>query len=179
MPNWCTNDVDIVGDPETIKQVVDVVKNKDNGSGIFQMNDFVPMPQELEETTAPQDEPNWYNWRISNWGTKWELDEETQMEIEEKSIGLGYNTAWSPNCDFWTTFSRKYPTLKIYHRYYEEGMSFIGEAFYENGSFEDNCQDITNRMWERAGAVLDENGDVDWDRSDVNLFNAFPLGEGK
>ena len=176
MPNWCTNEVDIVGDRETIQQVVETVKNKDAGAGIFQMNDFVPMPNELEGTTAPQDTPNWYNWRVSNWGTKWDLDEETQMIVEEKSIGLGFNTAWSPNCEFWTAFSEKYPTLEIHHRYYEEGMSFIGEAFYKDGNCEDNCEDITNEIWERAGAVLDDEGEVDWDNSDVNLFSVFPLG---
>ena len=176
MPNWCTNEVEITGDKETIQQIVEIVKNKDAGAGIFQMNDFVPMPKELEGTTSPQDKPNWYDWRVSNWGTKWELDEETQMEIEEESIGLGFNTAWSPNCEFWVAFSKKYPTLRTYHKYYEEGMGFIGQAFYENERFDDNCQDITNDIWERAGAVLYDNGEVDWDNSDINLFSVFPLG---
>jgi hypothetical protein len=98
------------------------------------------------------------------------------MVIEEKSIGLGFSTAWSPNCEFWTSFSEKYPTLEIYHRYYEEGMNFIGESSYKDGLFEDNCQDITDSIWERAGAVLDDNGEIDWDRSDINLFSVFPLG---
>ena len=119
MPNWCSNEVDIVGDKETIKQVLEVVKNKDTGTGIFQMNDFVPMPEELKNTEAPKDTPNWYNWCVSNWGTKWDLDEETQAVFEPTRIGLGFNTAWSPNCEFWTAFSEKYPTLEIHHRYYE------------------------------------------------------------
>jgi hypothetical protein len=175
MPNWCSNEVDIIGDKETIKQVLEVVKNKDSGDGKFRMNDFVPMPEELSNTEAPKDTPNWYNWCVSNWGTKWEIDV-TYFDFEETKIGLGFDTAWSPNCEFWTTFSEKYPTLEIYHRYYEEGMSFIGEAFYKDGMCNDNCQDITDKIWERAGAVLDKDGEVDWDKSDVNLYSVFPLG---
>jgi hypothetical protein len=177
MPNWCTNEVDIIGNPETIKDITEIVKS--NPQKIFQMNDFVPMPKELEGTQSPGDEPNWYDWRISNWGTKWDLGEETQPVFEPTRIGLGFDTAWSPNCDFWTTFSENYPSLRISHKYYEEGMGFIGQAFYEGGAMFDNCQDITEEMLVRAGGVLDKNGDIDWDKSDINLFEIFPLGEAK
>jgi hypothetical protein len=177
MPNWCTNEIDISGDEATIKQITEIINA--NEFGIFQMNDFIPMPEELRNTTAPQDKPNWYDWANSNWGTKWDLDEETSVVSEDRRIGLGFNTAWSPNCSFWVAFSEKYPTVQIEHKYYEEGMSFIGEAFYEDGNFEDNCQDITPKIWEKCGAVLDEEGEVDWDLSDVNLFDAFPLGKGE
>jgi hypothetical protein len=175
MPNWCINEIDIVGDKESIKQVLEVAKNKDSGDGKFRMNDFVPIPEELRDTTAPHDKPNWYDWSIKNWGTKWDMDVD-YFDSEEDSIGLGFNTAWSPNCEFWTTFSEKYPTLEIYHRYYEEGMSFIGEAFYKDGYCNDSPQYLTSEMYVKAGAVLDKDGEVDWDNSDVNLFSVFPLG---
>jgi len=175
--NWCSIEVDIVGSREVIAEIAEIVKA--NPHKVFQMNDFIPMPEELRNTTAPQDKPNWYDWSVSNWGTKWDLDEETTFYVNEKSIGMGFNTAWSPNCSFWVAFSEKYPTVQIDHKYYEEGMSFIGEAFYENGNFDDNCQDITPEIWEKCGAVLDEDGEVDWDKSDVDLFDAFPLGKGE
>jgi hypothetical protein len=177
MPNWCTNEVDILGSREVIAEIAEIVKA--NPQGIFQMNDFIPMPEELRETTAPRDKPNWYDWSISNWGTKWDLGDETQMTLEAEKIGLGFDTAWSPNCDFWTAFSEKYPSLRISHKYYEEGMCFIGEAFYEGGAFFDNCQDLTTEMYVKAGAVLDEEGYVDWDQSDINIFDIFPLGTGE
>ena len=177
MPNWCTNEVEITGDTAVIKEIAEIVKA--NPNGIFQMNDFIPMPEELRDTTAPQDKPNWYDWANSNWGTKWDLGEEAVIIPENGRIAFGFNTAWSPNCSFWVAFSEKYPTVQIEHKYYEEGMSFIGEAFYEDGNFEDNCQDITPKIWEKCGAVLDEEGEVDWDLSDVNLFDAFPLGKGE
>jgi hypothetical protein len=177
MSNWCTNEVEIIGQEAVIKEVAEIVKA--NPQGIFQMNDFVPMPEELRNTTSPQDKPNWYDWAIANWGTKWDLGEEAVVIPEDRRIGLGFNTAWSPNCDFWTAFSEKYPSLRISHRYYEEGMGFIGETFYEGGAMFDNCQDITDEMLVRAGGVLDKNGDIDWDRSDINLFDIFPLGKGE
>jgi hypothetical protein len=173
MPNWCTNEVEITGDNAVIQEIAEIVKA--NKYGLFQMNDFVPMPEELRDTTAPSDRPNWYNWANSNWGTKWDLDEDAIYIVEDGVIKLGFNTAWSPNCAFWVAFSEKYPTLRTYHKYYEEGMGFIGQAFYEDDRFDDNCQDITPEIWEKCGAVLDENGDVDWDKSDVDLLEAFPL----
>ena len=55
-------------------------------------------------------------------------------------------------------------------------MCFIGEAFYKDGYCNDNSQDLTTEMYVKAGAVLDKDGEVDWDNSDVNLFSVFPLG---
>jgi len=34
-------------------------------------------------------------------------------------------------------------------------------------------------MYVKAGAVLDEEGYVDWDQSDINIFDIFPLGTGE
>jgi hypothetical protein len=178
MPNWCSNEVDIFGNSEVIKEITEIIKA--NPEGIFQMNDFVPMPEELRDTQAPQDKPNWYDWSVINWGTKWDLGEEAVASFEQNVIGLGYNTAWAPNCAFWTAFSEKYEGVKISHRYYEEGVGFIGEAYYEDGNFEDNCQDVTNEILEKCGGVLDEDGNVDWEKSDLDLSNAFPLsGKGE
>ena len=177
MPNWCSNEIDIIGQPEAIQEITEIVKA--NPNGIFQMNDFVPMPEELTNTTAPQDKPNWYDWCLANWGTKWDLGDETQAVFEPTRIGLGFDTAWSPNCDFWTAFSEKYPSLRISHKYVEEGMGFIGETFYEGGAMFDNCQDITDEMLVRAGGVFDKDGYLDWEKSDINMFDIFPLGEAK
>lgn len=175
MPNWCMNEITIKGDEATIKEIATIIEA--NPDGLFQMNDFVPMPEELRDTTAPQDSPNWYDWSISNWGTKWDLSENTQHTIDSNAISISFDTAWSPNCEFWATFSEKYPTLTIEHRYYEDGMSFIGEAYYEAGNTDDYCQDLTPEMYVKAGAVLDEDGEVDWDNSDIDLFTLFPLSE--
>lgn len=174
MPNWCSNEISISGSQEVIAEILAIVEKNPDG---FEMNDFVPMPQELRETSAPSDKPNWYDWSISNWGTKWDMrDVYMSVHPSNTSISISYNTAWSPNCDFWTSFSELYPTTTTTHYYLEEGMCFIGETEYKNGFADDYCVEISTEMYKEAGAILDDEGNVDWDQSaDFNLFDVFPL----
>lgn len=187
MPNWCQNEVDITGDEATIKKIADIIEAR----GQFLMNDFVPMPQHLEGTTSPDGSDNfqealnsnreisytnWYDWRLAHWGTKWDLDENTQHNISETEIGLGFDTAWSPNCDFWELFTEKYPTLTVEHKYLEDGMEFIGEATYKQGQMDGFHTNITDDMYVKVGVILDDEGNFDWNADqDYNLWDLFPL----
>jgi hypothetical protein len=167
MPNWCSNEVVITAnDPAVIEKIMSIAPGEDSE---FSMENFVPTPNELLEGTG------WYEWRIKEWGTKWDMSE-LYMSTSERSISLGYSTAWSPNIAFWESFSKFYP-VKISHQYLEEGMCFIGEASIEDGRVEDYTTEITSSLYERAGATLDADGNIDWDKDqDYNLFDVFPLG---
>lgn len=187
MPNWCSNEVSISGKPEVIKQIAEIIQKNPNG---FEMNDFVPMPEHLRDTTsgAGSDKfmsalegdtsieyDNWYDWSLANWGTKWDAcDVYYSVHPSGSFISISYNTAWSPNNSFWTKFSELYP-VSIEHRYLEEGMCFIGETEYQDGNEDDYCVEISDEMYREAGAVFDSEGYVDWDKSDFNLFDVFPL----
>lgn len=41
---------------------------------------------------------NWYNWCVENWGTKWNVmdDVEVEYDSEHKEYIVCFNTAWSP-----------------------------------------------------------------------------------
>ena len=189
MPNWCSNEVSISGKPEVIKQIADIIKNNPDG---FEMDDFVPMPEHLRETTSgvggdsnfmkalngdkTVEYDNWYHWSLANWGTKWDVSEaQVSYHPSGTSISIGYQTAWSPNGEFWTEFSSLHPVL-IQHQYLEEGMCFIGETDYQDGNADDYCIEISSEMYKEAGAILDDEGNVDWDKSaDFDLFDIFPL----
>jgi hypothetical protein len=173
MPNWCSNEVSVSGSQEVIAEILRIAPK---GGDVFQMSSFIPVPEELEGTNAPQDKPNWYDWSVENWGTKWDMcDVYMSVHPSKAGFSISYNTAWAPNTDFWQKFSNLYP-VRIDQRYVEEGMSFIGEAIIENGMVDDYSTDITTEIYIKAGAILDESGHVDWEvDQEYNLFDAFPL----
>jgi len=72
---------------------------------------------------------NWYDWRVKNWGTKWNADcsGSSYQEKDGKSIyGLSFSTAWSPPEPVIRELAKQYPELLIQLRYYEGGIGFQG-----------------------------------------------------
>jgi len=125
---------------------------------------------------------DWYSWCVGNWGTKWDLGQDSTSvseEITETEIagvykwGVGSSTAWSPAFEIFATISEQYP-VKIVYQYAEEGMCFFGQAVIENGEIDDDSREITAEDYKLAGATLDEDGSVDWDNTDeYDLYKVF------
>jgi len=124
---------------------------------------------------------NWYDWNIGNWGTKWDLDQYGAVSLSEItdigngkfSFGIGSSTAWSPALNFFAKLTELYPVRVIYN-YADEGMAFFGRAVIEGGEIlSDSSREITAEDYKTAGAVLDEEGNVDWDKTDeYDLYKA-------
>lgn len=91
--------------------------------------------QEIAKT-----DKSWYNWNITNWGTKWDVavhDEDKYPEtelVEESSESLFYriNTAWSPPVPIILKLSEQYPDLTI-NLEYEEESGWGGEYQFDKG----------------------------------------------
>jgi len=103
MPNWCLNNLKIVGEVKELKKFEKKV-DKENFLG-----SFIPLPKELEERQSPSKttntvnptkedlkenieknrlkklygSDNWYDWSIKNWGTKWDMNEVCRDDDEE------------------------------------------------------------------------------------------------
>ena len=110
MPNYCNNNIVITG-PNSVIDKIEKIANGDKGD-LLQY--FYPMPKELNDTVAgPEPKTkkeklekrrlqveygasNWYDWRVENWGTKWnsydfELDDESKSKLQVRFL-----TAWCP-----------------------------------------------------------------------------------
>ena len=102
MPNYCNNNIVITG-PNSVIDKIEKIANGDKGD-LLQY--FYPMPEALKDTTAPLPKDatkeekakakenlkkygydNWYDWRVENWGTKWDIME--FYNINRKEIGEG------------------------------------------------------------------------------------------
>jgi hypothetical protein len=83
---------------------------------------------------------NWYDWNISNWGTKWSPRVE-RMELEEYQDGSSYiqtyyETAWSPATKLIQKISEKFPSLIFDVTFDEESMAYVGcEIFFRGQAY--------------------------------------------
>ena len=139
MPNWCENTLTVEGDPQIVRQF----KERANGKGTALALDKVhPMPKALENTISPGDKPNWYDWCIENWGTKWEIEAEL---VGEGTGCLMYSffSAWTPPVAWLKKVAKDYPELRFRLKYEERGVGFMGVAKAGKGKVEDAWIDTT------------------------------------
>ena len=126
MPNWCTNELIIRGQVEEMDKWRVALANNESLEPTLDFGKIVPEPRWEE------DSDDWYQWRIDNWGTKWNASEvDTFNDLEE--IQYNFSTAWGPPMEFLETAAKKFPNLYFEMAYYEEGMCFAGAISYECG----------------------------------------------
>jgi hypothetical protein len=115
MPNWCNNTVTLThNDSSMIERAKKALQE-----GTF-LNEFIPVPPEMFEGEA------WYGFRISNWGTKWDvgLDQGEIFRDKEHELGFTFCSAWSPPIAAYEKLSDL--GFAIEATYYEPGMMFCG-----------------------------------------------------
>lgn len=139
MPNWVHNNVSF-GTPKILKECL--TKYEDDKGKYFDFNKVVPMPKELSDYDAPNyDEkianemvkkygsPDWYHWRLDNWGTKW-IPSNTELLSE---YDLEFDTAWSTPEVIFQKLSEKYHT-SVYVEYADEDLGYnCGSLRYVDG----------------------------------------------
>ena len=78
------------------------------------------------KSTDAQDD-RWYNWRVQNWGTKWDAYD---LSIEEDDMPYGFqvtfNTAWSPPEEICHAIRDQFDDLSVSWFYDEPGCEVAG-----------------------------------------------------
>jgi len=172
MPNWCDNTLTVTGQKDELKKFRKIALF----DGVFKMDRLHPTPTALLEVKAPNsyfgDDENekkehekavkklvdkygftdWYYWRLSNWGTKWDVSEDSQNIIndDDNEISVSFSTAWSSPTEWVKKAAKKFPNLRFQLSYMEEGMGFCG-VFTACGD-----------------DVLDEEGNIEYQDDDGN-----------
>ncbi len=118
---------------------------------------------------------NWYNWNITNWGTKWSAAEVWNDRIDDDGkvdghTSYNFDTAWSPAEPVVAALAEKFPTLRIAHRYCEAGMGYAGEVLYANGA-EIRREDYD--MGQMPDGAFTEDWDRDYDKVPMNAMERF------
>ena len=77
-------------------------------------------------STGMQDD-RWYNWRVQNWGTKWDC---YSLEIDDTDMHYGFEvtfeTAWSPPEEICNAIREQYDDLSMSWFYDEPGCEIAG-----------------------------------------------------
>jgi hypothetical protein len=209
MPNWCSNEATVYANSREdlarlLAMAVQPVEGDDDESddsvekSPFRMESILTTPREIINNSRVDKDgkqlqnaiagnldykyDNWYDWRVANWGTKWDMSDvqlDTVMatggEIgKQYAFKLFYQTAWSPNIEFWKYVCRMGPFI-VEMRYTEESNAYIGETTITRENVYDYCTEVTTEMLESVGGVLDKDGHIDWDLSEINEWDLFPL----
>ena len=182
MPNWCDNQITITGPSSVIDKIEKIVNEESNNAENGLLQFFHPMPKELLETEAGPlaktkkekqarqerklkfGAENWYDWRVNNWGTKWEVcefygvDKQPDALIGDSTITFAFSSAWSPPIGAYEKFLENNPDCFIRAYYYEGGCDFMG--LWEDGI--DDCYapsdyKSTDDFWQDGiGSTLDD-----------------------
>ena len=156
MPNWNSNDITINGPKEKIRALWAAAQAE--GSGL--LNAMKPMPKELLEGDG------WYDWAVTNWGTKWDVSSEgLQLILNEDGTATitGYaDSAWSPPLEAFQAYANANEDVYLEIKYFEPGMSFIGVWDSEGG----------DAYWEDVGRLVQESAE-EMDDVLAELFEHF------
>lgn len=100
----------------------------------LQFPDFekvITMPKHIEKTIGSFGcNPPWYNWRVDNWGTKWNS---YKCQRIDKNI-FKFETAWCGVVNIIKEISCNFPSIEIIYKYADEDTSYnIGSFIYKNG----------------------------------------------
>ena len=138
MPNHCSNRIEISGEPRDVKRVKKFLQGKER---CFDFNNILPIPEELENTLVPVPDPetfknrrlrklygtdNWYDWKKSKWGTKWNSYNGKIDDENEEYIVYLFDTAWSPPEPVIHALREKFEEISITAFFDEPGMEIAG-----------------------------------------------------
>ena len=115
MPNWCMNDLRITGDEKDILSFIDANKGDD---GEFHFNTLVPQPEDIDDVR---------DWRITFWGTKWDIDDVDVQKLDDNNYRLYFTTAWTPPIYWLETAIKDYKHLRFKLYSAEPGMNWHSE----------------------------------------------------
>ena len=143
MPNWCENSLRLShSDPVMISRAAAAIEAD------RLLEEFIPRPADQED--------NWYDWNIENWGTKWDIADAGVSNVSDTELYAYFGTAWAPPVEAYARLEAL--GFKVGAMYYEPGMAYYGsyadgvDTYAEYSTFDEIPEDI-----------VDEFGIEDWE----------------
>ncbi len=116
MPNWCQNVM-------YLKKYQDEILIEEIKKG--NLCEYI-LPEPKDKEGEPTD--GWYDWRLDNWGTKWDIKLESTEIIEDDDgdaiFVAKFDTAWSSPTELYEEMHKQGYEFEVY--YVEYGMEYYG-----------------------------------------------------
>ena len=197
MPNWFNFSLEVSGKKEDVQEFVQNVKGSkgyDTEGYEFDFNHFIPQPDNIfrgnlglneEKYCKDNNLPNWYNWNVDNWGTKWNanIDDSYWVSELEKVSSFRYDmaTAWADPRPIIVKMIEKYPDLDFEIQGEEESNEYgIYISTYEDVFLEEEptqIDEMNNRevYWESEDNLYHymDNDEVVPDQDDFYPINKY------
>ena len=157
MPNWFYFTLEVTGKEKDVQEFVENVKGSkefETEGSLFDFNHFIPQPKELfrgdlgmEKMAELREQgvPDWYNWNVHNWGTKWNAHCHF-MDSDKTHAIYRIETAWAFPSPIIKEMIKKYPNLDFFITGEEESNEY--------GVFVDSAKEI----WEEEEPSLIDEG---------------------
>lgn len=127
MPNWCSNYVTIShSDPAMIEKLMEASASESIAET------FHPVPADLDKAEPGFLSNAEYDWRVVNWGTKWDFGIDNPNNFDGAVTGY-FLSAWSPPIGVFNKLVELGFDVQAY--WHECGMCFAGE--FDNGDVMD------------------------------------------
>lgn len=78
---------------------------------------------------------NWYDWSISNWGTKWDACHSSLIGETDTSLSYTFDTAWDTPMVFFNTLFNMYPDLEFRVVSHSIESDYYFEIVKEDGEY--------------------------------------------
>ena len=134
----------------TRQELIDFIEENNKG--------FTAYAHRCKKNIDEHGHPTWYTWKISHWGTKWDLcnpqeighSTETSKELSyihegkeaQADVEYSFETAWAPPSSAFEKISKDFPTLVFELDFYEPGMEFGGSTRFEAGESEGGSEEL-------------------------------------
>lgn len=105
----------------------------------------LPLAKQYLENKEKYGFPTWYEWRIANWGTKWDACNPSLTTRSDNSLELFFETAWSFPEPVMQKLAEMFPRLTLHGTVDEEGGYFYGEVTLKDGILTTAFQEGTRK----------------------------------
>ena len=137
MPNHCANQLTVKGPADQVSAFRERARGEKE---VFDLNEFIPMPDEFRGTEDPSRDPkvvaeltekygapDCHTWTAINWGTKWGAYESEVHDEGGGYVTYLFYTAWGPfGQDVLAKLSKDYPETILTLAFAERLMDFWG-----------------------------------------------------